>query len=172
MNKNELALKSKTNPMLKRFSFVFMFLISFTVITKAQSDSCGMPSLPSVEFNGRSMILSQKAKLILNDVASLVKFFPKYKIKVAGHINTVIPSDQQVSWDRVSLVMNYLKSRGMKAERFIFDYGQEGPMEYVDLIGTMEDGPATVPMAMPCFSIFTPKAKRCVDKNGNFKGTI
>ena len=61
-------------------------------------------------------------------------------------------SEQQLSWDRVNAVINYLvEKEGISADRFIFKYGQEGgDCNTVDLRdGTQEEGPNTVPAPHP-----------------------
>ena len=63
-------------------------------------------------------------------------------------------TEQQRSWDRVNAVINYLvEKEGISADRFIFNYGQEGgDCNTVDLRGAAaegEEGPTTVPAPHP-----------------------
>jgi hypothetical protein len=46
----------------------------------------------------------------------------------------------------VNAVIRYLVERqGIAEDRFIFTYGEEGDASTVDLMGTTEEGPNTVP---------------------------
>ncbi|MBC7587446.1 MAG: hypothetical protein H7178_03720, partial [Chitinophagaceae bacterium] len=57
---------------------------------------------------------------------------------------------QQMSWERVNAIIKYLvEKQGISESRLIFSYGQEGDADTVDLQGTTEDGPNTVPAPHP-----------------------
>ena len=57
---------------------------------------------------------------------------------------------QQLSWERVNAVIKYLvEKQGVAESRFIFTYGQNGDANTVDLQGTTEEGPNSVPAPHP-----------------------
>jgi OOP family OmpA-OmpF porin len=118
-----------------------------TVITK--TDVCKITDLPSVQFGGNSVKLSKDAQAILTNVANQLKANPTCKVKVSGHG----PSNkqaQQLSWDRVNAVIKFLvEKQGLSDTRIIFEYGTEGDPNTVDLMGTTEEGPNSVPAPHP-----------------------
>jgi hypothetical protein len=59
-------------------------------------------------------------------------------------------SAQQLSWERVNAVIKYLvEKQGVSESRLLFVYAQDGDANTVDLQGTTEDGPNTVPAPHP-----------------------
>jgi outer membrane protein OmpA-like peptidoglycan-associated protein len=112
---------------------------------------CNIGDLPSVTFKGRSVSLSKDAKALIAGVASKIRDNSECKIAVIGYCSSS-KSEQQLSWDRVNAVINYLvEKEGISADRFIFKYGQEGgDCNTVDLRdGSQEEGPNTVPAPHP-----------------------
>ena len=112
---------------------------------------CNIGDLPSITFSGRSVNLSNDARALLASVAQKIRDNAACKIAVVGYCSSS-KSEQQLSWDRVNAVINYLIEReGIGADRFIFKYGQEGgDCNTVDLKdGTNEEGPTTVPAPHP-----------------------
>ena len=109
-------------------------------------------ALPSVTFSGKSVTLSKDAQSLLATVGSRMRNNPECKVVVIGYCNST-KQEQQLSWDRVNAVINYLvEKEGISADRFIFQYGQEGgDCNTVDLRGaaTGEEGPNTVPAPHP-----------------------
>jgi len=115
--------------------------------TKTVSD-CNLSSLPSVQFKG-SPKLSKDAELILSSAAAQLKANPGCKVKVIGY-GASSKAAQQLSYDKVSVVIKYLVEKNSIAEsRVIFVYGQDGDTNTVDLQPTTEDGPNTVPAPHP-----------------------
>ena len=117
-------------------------LDSFDLVKKG----CGIGELPSVNFKGKSVVLSNDAKALLASAAQQIKANPNCKIAVIGYCSTN-KSEQQLSWDRVNAVITYLVDKeGISADRFIFKYGETGgECTTVDLRdGTGEEGPNTV----------------------------
>jgi len=114
---------------------------------KTTSD-CNIGNLPSIQFK-RGSALNSAAEAVLNSAASMIKANPGCKIKVTGYGATT-KSAQQLSWDRVNAVIKYLvESQGISGDRFIFSYGTDGDPATVDLMGTTEEGPNTVPAPHP-----------------------
>jgi OOP family OmpA-OmpF porin len=57
---------------------------------------------------------------------------------------------QQLSWERVNAVIKYLSEKqGVSESRLLFVYAQDGDSNTVDLQGTLEGGPNTVPAPHP-----------------------
>ena len=112
---------------------------------------CGIGDLPSISFSGRSVTLSNDAKALLASVAQKMRNNPNCVVAVMGY-GVSSKAAQQLSWDRVNAVINYLTEKeGITSGRFIFRYGQEGGDENtVDLKdATGEEGPNTVPAPHP-----------------------
>ncbi len=110
---------------------------------------CKITDLPSIQFRGNTNKLSPDAMSILDNVAAKLKADPACKVKVSGHgaSNKVA---QQLSWDRVNSIIQYLVERqGISSSRIIFEYGTEGDPLTVDLMGTTEEGPNSVPAPHP-----------------------
>jgi outer membrane protein OmpA-like peptidoglycan-associated protein len=112
---------------------------------------CNIGDLPSVTFKGKTVTLSKDAKALITGIASKIRDNSECKIAVVGYCASS-KADQQLSWDRVNAVINYLvEKEGISADRFIFKYGQEGgDCNTVDLKdGSQEEGPTTVPAPHP-----------------------
>jgi len=112
---------------------------------------CNIGDLPSLTFKGRNVTLNNDAKALIASVASKIRDNSECKIAVIGYCSSN-KTEQQLSWDRVNAVINYLvEKEGISADRFIFKYGQEGgDCNTVDLRdGTQEEGPNTVPAPHP-----------------------
>jgi outer membrane protein OmpA-like peptidoglycan-associated protein len=112
------------------------------------TNECAIGNLPSVQFRSGTT-LSRDAQAVLASAAAQIKANPNCRIRVTGH-GASDKRAQQLSWDRVSAVINYLVERqGISMDRFIFTYGEEGDASTVDLMGTTEEGPNTVPAPHP-----------------------
>ena len=112
---------------------------------------CGIGDLPSVAFGAKSVSLSKDAKAVLATVAQKMKDHPDCRVAVIGYGESS-KAAQQLSWDRVNAVINYLvEKEGISADRLIFKYGEGGgDASTVDLKdGTGEEGPNTVPAPHP-----------------------
>lgn len=115
---------------------------------KPEKAECTIGNLPSVQFKGNAK-LSKDAQKILASAAERIKANPNCKVKVIGY-GTSSKSAQQLSWERVNAVIKYLvEKQGVSENRLIFSFGQEGDANTVDLQGTLEDGPNTVPAPHP-----------------------
>jgi len=112
-------------------------------------DDCGtlLGALPSVSFAANSNKLSDDAKAVLSTVAAKLRNSPGCNVVVIGYCSSN-KKEQQLSWDHVNAVINYMVDKeGLSADRFIFNYGQEGgDCNTVDLRAAAEgeNGPATV----------------------------
>jgi outer membrane protein OmpA-like peptidoglycan-associated protein len=112
---------------------------------------CSIGDLPSITFKGRVVTLTNDNKALLTTVAQKMKDNASCKVAVIGYGESS-KSAQQLSWDRVNAIINYLvEKEGINSDRFIFRYGQSGGDENtVDLRdGTGEEGPNTVPAPHP-----------------------
>ena len=111
---------------------------------------CNIGSLPSVQFASGRSALSSSATAILDAAASQIMANPNCKICVVGHGGSS-KREQQLSWDRVNSVINYLnEKKGISRDRFVFKYGEAGDPNTVDLQDcTGEEGPNNVPPPHP-----------------------
>jgi outer membrane protein OmpA-like peptidoglycan-associated protein len=104
-------------------------------------------ALPSISFKEKSNVLTKDATTVLASVASRMRNNPECKVVVIGYCASD-KKQQQMSWDHVNKVITYLvEKEGISADRFIFNYGQDGgDCNTVDLRGAAEgeDGPNTV----------------------------
>lgn len=109
--------------------------------------STTLGTLPSVSFRPNSAALTNDAKAVLATVAGTLRNAPECRVVVIGY-GSASKQQQQLSWDHVNTVINYLvESEGLSADRFIFRYGQGGgDSNTVDLRGAGADdqGPNTV----------------------------
>ncbi|MCR6719957.1 MAG: OmpA family protein [Chitinophagaceae bacterium] len=114
---------------------------------KANDCATTLGPLPSVTFRNNSNALTDDAKAVLATVASRMRNNPECKVAVVGYCSSN-KKEQQLSWDHVNKVISYLvEEQGVSADRFIFNYGNEGgDCNTVDLRGANEgeDGPNTV----------------------------
>ena len=110
---------------------------------------CAISNLPSVKFKKGSSVLSKEAQALLASAAQQINSNPGCNVKVIGY-GATDKSAQQSSWDHVNAVIKYLvEKQGISEKRFIFTYGQDGDPNTVDLQGTTEEGPSTVPAPHP-----------------------
>ena len=111
---------------------------------------CNIGALPSVQFGSGKVSVGSDAAAVLASAAAQIKANPGCKICVVGH-GGASKREQQLSWDRVNAVINYLvEKQGISADRFVFKYGEEGDANTVDLQNcTGEDGPNMVPPPAP-----------------------
>ena len=113
-----------------------------------KSPECTIGNLPSVQFKGNAK-LSKAAESVLASAAASIKNNPNCNIKVIGY-GVSSKAAQQLSWERVNAVIKYLtEKQGISESRLLFYYGQDGDTNTVDLQGTMEAGPNTVPAPHP-----------------------
>ncbi len=111
--------------------------------------NCGLNNLPSIKFTNGSVKLNPAAMSLLANAAAQIKAQPDCHVKVIGH-GASDKHTQQMSWDRVNAVIRYfVEKQGISQGRFIFTYGEEGDVNSVDLVGTKENGPNTVPAPHP-----------------------
>jgi outer membrane protein OmpA-like peptidoglycan-associated protein/opacity protein-like surface antigen len=109
---------------------------------------CNIGSLPSIQFKGKAT-LTKDAQNILAGVAARINANPACNIKVIGY-GASSKAAQQLSWERVNAVIKYLvEKQGVSETRFLPVYGQDGDANTVDLQGTLETGPSTVPAPHP-----------------------
>lgn len=113
------------------------------------ASECAITDLPSIKFKSGTVKLSSDATALLASVAEKLNANPACKVKLVGY-GASDKRAQQLSWDRVNAVRNYLiEKQGISESRLIFTYGQEGDNNTVDLQGTTEEGPNTVPAPHP-----------------------
>jgi outer membrane protein OmpA-like peptidoglycan-associated protein len=107
-------------------------------------------ALPSVSFKGNR--LDDDARAVLSSVASRIRNNAGCKVVVVGYCASN-KKEQQLSWDHVNAVITYMvEKEGISADRFIFNYGNDGgDCNTVDLRAAAdgEEGPNTVPAPHP-----------------------
>ncbi|HEV7782108.1 MAG TPA: OmpA family protein [Chitinophagaceae bacterium] len=85
-----------------------------------------MGALPSIAFKAKSNKLDDDAKAALATVAARMRNNPDCKVVVMGYCNST-KQEQQLSWDHVNAVINYMVDKeGISADRFFFNYGKDG----------------------------------------------
>ena len=111
--------------------------------------ACNIGNLPSIQFKAGRATLSSDAMTMLSSASAQIKASPDCRVRVVGH-GASDKRAQQLSWDRVNAVIRYLvEKQGISEDRFIFSYGEEGDVNTVDLTGTKETGPNSVPAPHP-----------------------
>lgn len=111
--------------------------------------TCSIANLPSVRFNKSSVKLDDAAQAALVSAAAQLNANPTCKVKIVGY-GASNKRAQQLSWDRVNAVKNFLiEKQGISEGRIIFTYGYDGDANTVDLQSTTEEGPSTVPAPHP-----------------------
>jgi hypothetical protein len=109
---------------------------------------CSIGNLPSIQFKGNAK-LSKDAMASLTSAAAKINANPTCKVKVIGY-GAASKAAQQLSWERVNAVVKYLaEKQGISESRILFVYAQDGDPATVDLQGTVEDGPNSVPAPHP-----------------------
>ncbi|MCO5240298.1 MAG: OmpA family protein [Chitinophagaceae bacterium] len=114
---------------------------------------CGIGDLPSISFSAKAYKLSKDAEAVLANVAERLRQNPNCKVVVTSYSCEPSKSAQQLSWDRVNVVINYLvEKQGISSDRLIFKYGEMGgDCNTVDLRSAEvgDEGPNTVPAPHP-----------------------
>ncbi|HRH47769.1 MAG TPA: OmpA family protein [Panacibacter sp.] len=111
---------------------------------------CAIGSLPSAQFKSGSLSLTATATAILNSVAQQMNANPACNVRVNGYYDASNKRSQQLSWDRVNTVIKYLvEKQGISESRLIFNLSGGGDVNTVDMMGTTESGPNTVPAPFP-----------------------
>jgi OOP family OmpA-OmpF porin len=110
--------------------------------------TCTIGNLPSVQFKGNAK-LSKAAEASLASAAATINANPNCKVKVTGY-GAASKAAQQLSWERVNAVIKFLSEKqGVSESRLIFVFAQDGDANTVDLQGTLEGGPNSVPAPHP-----------------------
>ncbi|MBI1341388.1 MAG: OmpA family protein [Terrimonas sp.] len=114
--------------------------------------SATLGALPSVSFASNSTKLNDDATRLLAIVADRMRTNAECKIVVTGYCASN-KREQQRSWDRVNSIVTYLvEKEGIRADRIIFKYAEEGgDCDTVDIRAANEgeEGPNTVPAPHP-----------------------
>lgn len=147
---------------MKFFASIVCFLIT-VCITNADAqpiDSCFTHNLPTIHFKKSRVKLAGTAKAGLDSVVQIFKRDTLCRIKVTGN---AVSSEEgwQISWDKVAVIINYLTQQGINKSRFIFNYGEDGDINFVSISSTNDDGPNWLPAPIPCFSYLKLTAHRC-----------
>ena len=117
----------------------------------AGSAASELGDLPSIVYKSGGTTLDKDNQKLLDVIAQKLKDNPNAKVKVLGHPEANKAS-QQKAYDRVESIIKYLvEKKGISENRFIFAYdaGGSGDGNTIDLQGTTEEGPNTVPAPAP-----------------------
>ncbi|HRH59000.1 MAG TPA: OmpA family protein, partial [Chitinophagaceae bacterium] len=111
---------------------------------------CAIGSLPSVQFKSKSVSLSATTKAILQSVAQQMNANTNCNVKVTGYYEASNKRSQQLAWDRINNIIKYLsEEQGISESRLIFNLMAGGDPNTVDLMGTTETGPNSIPSPYP-----------------------
>jgi OmpA-OmpF porin, OOP family len=118
--------------------------------TMVKKQECAITSLPSVQFKSGSLTLSATSKAVLESVAQQMNANPNCKVKLTGYYKGSDKRSMQLGWDRVNTVIKYLvEQQGIAESRLIFSLSDGGDPNTVDLMGTTEEGPNSIPAPFP-----------------------
>jgi len=123
------------------------------MMKKGGAGDCGIGDLPSISFNQKTFKLTKDVEAVLANVADRLRQNPNCHVIVTSYTCEPSKSSQQLSWDRVNAVINYLvEKQGISSDRLIFKYGETGgDCNTVDLRAAEagDEGPNTVPAPHP-----------------------
>lgn len=112
--------------------------------------ACDLGAMPSVQFRSGSLTLSSTAKSALNNIAQQMNANPSCNVRVSGYYSASNKRSQQLAWDRVNTVIKYLsQQQGISESRLIWNISSGGDPNTVDVMGTTETGPNTIPAPFP-----------------------
>ncbi|MGZ8536990.1 MAG: OmpA family protein [Flavisolibacter sp.] len=123
--------------------------------TSPCADALG--SLPSVTFGSNtSVAVSSDAQSLLASIAARLRQNPDCRVVVTSYCSST-KAEQQRSWDRVNVIINYLVDKeGISQDRFYWQIGQEGgDCNTVDFRAATDQDtglPTTVPAPHPNLS--------------------
>src|SRR5699024_6772467 len=101
-------------------------------VQKAEKPACHLGTLPTINFEGNDVALSNSAKSLLGNVANQMRQSPACRVVVSGHASSSKASEQ-LAWDRVNSIINYMtEEEGIPASRFVFKYHAAGDTHSVD----------------------------------------
>ncbi|MEI2754888.1 MAG: OmpA family protein [Chitinophagaceae bacterium] len=93
--------------------------------TGGSSCATSLGALPTLSFKSGSVKLSDDTKAALATVASKMRNSPGCRVVVVGYCASD-KKKQQISWDRVNAVINYMVDKeGISQDRFVFVSGQD-----------------------------------------------
>ena len=150
------------------YSFIIvqlLLIVSVDSLAQSSIDTCE-PISVDIFFKGKNVRLTPRARAKLDSVYNIMKHDTICKIRVAGH-GAANEEDQQISWDKVETVLQYLVGMGIDKNNFVLYYGIEGDPEIVNVASSKEEGPHWIPAPIPCYSLHLPRKQRCVDKHGH-----
>lgn len=107
-----------------------------------------------INYSSGSSKISSSAMTQLASLASQMRANPNCNVVITGNGNSSKVA-QQLSWDRVNAIINYMVDRqGIDRDRFIFQYGRGGNGNTVEYrsAGNGESGPSNMPPPYPNLS--------------------
>jgi hypothetical protein len=129
---------------------LFFLIVGCCFIHSLSFGQDGIDKIYQIKFSGYKSRLSKEALATLNDVARFMKSKPDCDFKITGCSGTEVERLNVANWDRVNNTIIYLvEKKGIKAERFIFSYGEGKDCNTIDLQVTTDEKPTTDPPPHP-----------------------
>ena len=88
-------------------------------------------AMEAVEFNTGSAILKPNSKAILDQIANLMRTYPRYKLKIGGHTDNTgkREANLRLSEGRAQTCFDFLISKGIDQNRITYDgFGESKPL--------------------------------------------
>ncbi|PSR15372.1 MAG: OmpA family protein [Bacteroidetes bacterium] len=88
-------------------------------------------AMRAVQFETGSAIIKPESYSILDQIADIMKRYPAYQLRIAGHTDNVgdAKKNQELSEARAAACYEYLLSKGSKASKMTFDgFGEDYPI--------------------------------------------
>lgn len=130
--------------------FFCLTLTSFAGFCQSNGD-CAQIQFPVLEFLPNSITFTQTSQVALSGIAFQIKGVPACRIVVAGNAGGT-KVDQQLSWDHVNAVIQYLSDKeNIARNSFIFQLQGSSGINEVSLrvANANEDGPSSVAPPFP-----------------------
>jgi hypothetical protein len=107
---------------IKRKGIILLLLI-ISMNGNAQSvETCAIPVLPIVKFDGTSVKLNKTIKDSLDMVFRIIQQYPSCKIDIIASANHARGVQ---TWGRVNAIVNHFAKKGIESERFILAYSED-----------------------------------------------
>ena len=135
----------------RTISAALIILIHLNAFSQ-DSSNCINKALGVVHFTTNKAVLTKASKMFLDSVFMQTKLHPACRIKVQSFLFDASERGQQEAWDRVYIVIWYLKKKGIDEQRFLFSYDDYGNQNITNVLFTIEGGPFMTPPPVPSFS--------------------
>jgi hypothetical protein len=136
---------------MKRNLLFFLWLIGCCLLHCILFGQDSTSKIYQIKFSGYKTKLSREAIVTLNHIADIMKSNPGFNFKVVGYSGNENERFNVANWDRVNNTITYLvEKKRIKADRLIFNYGDEGKdCNAIELQWTEEKPPPNSPPPHP-----------------------